>query len=233
MNKDIVACSGGKDSTALALLLHETGVSFDLLWTSTGNEPPGVREHIERLAEYTGADLVQLGAPTLFDTIEQNRMIPNFWARFCTRQIKIEPCIAFFHTLPRGHTLHVGLRADEPTRVGIYDELVDRRFLLRELEWDVEDVVNYVNEQGFVPPTRTDCMLCPFQGLRDWYWLWSTHPEEYRLGCRIEAALGHTFRSPSRDSWPTALVDLGHEFYRGTPLPNRVIDRTTCRVCTL
>jgi hypothetical protein len=160
-------------------------------------------------------------------------MIPNFWARFCTRQIKIEPCVEYFSRLRPGAVLHVGLRADEPEREGIYDEMVNRRFLLREMGWDVEDVIGYVKHKGFEPPHRTDCMLCPFQGLSDWHWLWTTHPEEFRRGCRIEHDMGHTFRSPGRDTWPTALVDLSHEFYRGRKLPRRSIDRSVCRVCTL
>lgn len=232
--RDIVACSGGKDSTALALLLHDQGIEIDLFYTATGNEPPDVRAHIERVAAFTGAEVIEPQTPTLFGCIEQERMIPNFWARFCTRRIKIEPCIAFFASLPpHEHVLHVGLRADEPERVGIYDELVDRRFLLREIGWDVEDVLGFVRARGFEPPRRTDCMLCPFQGLHDWYQLWIERPEEFRRGCRIEARYGHTFRSPSRDTWPAALVELSYEFHRGRPIPKNLIDRTPCRVCTL
>ena len=231
--KDIIACSGGKDSTALALLLHDRGVPCDLFWTSTGNEPPGVEEHITRLAAATGARLITPPAPTLFDVIEQERMLPNFRARFCTRQIKIEPCIAWFREHGAGITLHVGLRADEPEREGIYDEMVERRFLLREVGWDVEDVIGFVKARGWEPPHRTDCMLCPMQRLGDWAWLLATHPEEYQRGIDLEDQLGHTFRSPRRDTWPAGLRDLAAEFAKGRAVPTRVIEHRPCRVCTL
>lgn len=231
--RDIVACSGGKDSTALALLLHEQGVDFDIFWTPTGNEPPDVVPYLERLVQHVGARIISPPAPTLFETIERNRMIPNFWSRFCTRQIKIEPCVKFFRALSADHILHVGLRYDEPERVGIYDDVINRRFLLRELEMDVEDVIGYNADRGFVPPKRTDCMLCPFQGLSDWKWLYERHPEEYRRGIQIENEYGHTFRSPSRDTWPAPLNELSYAFYRGRPIPKKRIDRTVCRACTI
>lgn len=40
--RQVVAFSGGKDSTALALRLHELGEAFSLLFTPTGNELPDV-----------------------------------------------------------------------------------------------------------------------------------------------------------------------------------------------
>ena len=49
----VVAFSGGKDSTALALRLAELGQEFSILNTPTGNEPPEVREHVERVIELT------------------------------------------------------------------------------------------------------------------------------------------------------------------------------------
>jgi len=232
MKKDIVACSGGKDSTAVALLLHDRGVPFDLLYTPTGNEPPGVWEHIQRLAEETGADIILPEAPTLFGLIDRFNAIPNFRMRFCTRMIKIEPCIKWFKDHGTGKVLHIGLRADEPDRKGIYDELVNRRFILREIDWDVEDVVEFVKGRGFEPPPRTDCMLCPFEALNDWFWLWRTYPEEYAKGIEIEDRIGHTFRKPKNDTWATDLRGLAAEFEGGRrPLKRRM--RTPCRVCVM
>lgn len=233
MKQDIVACSGGKDSTALALILHHLEVPFDIFWTPTGNEPPGVEEHVYRIAEATGADIIRPEAPTLLQAIAWENRLPSGLHRFCTRMIKIEPCIEWFHEHGRGITLHVGLRADEPERKGIYDELVNRRFMLREMGMDVEDVIALCASKGFPPPYRTDCMLCPVQRIADWYWLWTNYPEEYAHGILLEEVYGHTFRSPSRDTWPTGLADLAVEFASGRPIPMRRIEQRPCRVCTL
>ena len=88
--KLVVAFSGGKDSTALALRLHEKGIPFDLLYTPTGNELPGVRSHIDAVAQYTGARLIMPEAPTLVELITENRCLPNWRMRFCTPAIKID-----------------------------------------------------------------------------------------------------------------------------------------------
>ena len=87
----VVALSGGKDSTAMALRLAELGVPFKLLYTPTGAELPEVRAHIERIVQETGAELIDLGVPSLAELIEEQRCLPNFRMRWCTRMIKIEP----------------------------------------------------------------------------------------------------------------------------------------------
>jgi hypothetical protein len=51
-------------------------------------------------------------------------------------------------------------------------------------------------------------------------------------GVELEKELGHTFRSPGRDTWPADLESLGKEFDSGRKL--REYKRgTTCRVCSL
>ena len=57
------------------------------------------------------------------ECIRQNKMLPNFRARFCTRQIKIEPARKMMAAQGEVHH-YVGLRADEETRLGgIFDDI--------------------------------------------------------------------------------------------------------------
>lgn len=53
MGKRIMAFSGGKDSTAMAVLLAERGEDFELLFTPTGNELPELFSHIACQTERT------------------------------------------------------------------------------------------------------------------------------------------------------------------------------------
>ena len=230
----IVAFSGGKDSTALALRLTELGESFSLLHTATGNELPGVRDHALRVAEHCGAEFVDLEAPTLATLIEEQNCLPNWRMRWCTRMIKIEPALEFYEKNP-GQVICVGLRADEEGRIGIeadpltYD--VEIRYPLREWGWVEKDVIDYCAKQGFSPPPRTDCAVCFYQTLYEWWALWKNHPGEYEQGIQWELQTGHTFRSPQRDSRPASLADLRVDFDLGyKPKPRR--RKGMCRVCS-
>jgi len=227
----IVAFSGGKDSTAMALHLAELGEPFRMLHTATGNELPDVRVHIDRVVRECGCELIDLKAPTLGELIHKQRMIPNWWARWCTRMIKIEPCVKWIASHPRIR-LAVGLRADEEGRAGgTYKcEVV---YPLRDWGWDIDDVTEYCAEAGYSPPRRTDCAVCFYQTLHEWHVLWSEYPDEYAQGEAWEKLCGHTFRSPQRDSHPAALRELRLEFEAGYAPKARKKRGRMCRICSM
>lgn len=213
--------SGGKDSTVLAFLLKEREPELDMQYicTPTGNELPEMVEHWLNLGEKLGKPLIRITNQerTLYDIIDLNGMIPNFRARFCTRQLKIEPTIAWC-VRHAPVTLHVGLRADEETREGIYGDLVKSRFYFREIGWGLKQVLGYAvmlrEKFGIVIPERTDCGDCYHQRIREWWNYWRKYPDRFWHAAAKETAMGHTFRSPGRDTWPVSLADLGAEFQR-------------------
>ncbi|MEK7064616.1 MAG: phosphoadenosine phosphosulfate reductase family protein, partial [Patescibacteria group bacterium] len=138
--KKVVAFSGGKDSTAVALLLHERGEDFDLLFTPTGNELPELIGHIDRVVAKVGKRLILPPNRSLADWIDHFEALPNNRQRWCTRLIKIAPCIAYLKANP-GTVLCVGLRADEDTRQGLYGEHATYRYPLREAGMDLKAVL--------------------------------------------------------------------------------------------
>lgn len=235
---DVLAFSGGWDSTACAMRLWETGKQFTMLFTPTGDELPDLLEHVERVRAITGAKLVSPPNRSLEDWIATFSALPNFRQRWCTRLIKIVPCIEYLKANP-GSTLMVGLRADEEDRVGLYGEWATYRYPLREWGWDRAQVERYVKSTGVLPPARTDCALCYGQRIGEWYALWRDHPERFARGVELETKYGHTFRSAQRDTWPAALKDLRAEF-EGGRVPKRVPlaqldenEHQACRVCRL
>jgi 3'-phosphoadenosine 5'-phosphosulfate sulfotransferase (PAPS reductase)/FAD synthetase len=241
--KHVVGLSGGKDSTALALWLVENEPrEYEFICNETGNELPEMVEHWSRLERILGSPLKRVRHSTdLMGLIEEQQMLPNFQARWCTRILKIEPTIEYMESLPEGSTLYVGLRADEEERRGLYGEDLTIRFPLREQGWTEGDVWRYLAKMGVTIPARTDCAVCYHQRIGEWKSLWQNHPERFAEGVRVEAATGHTFRSPDpkgnpersgRDSWPASLELLGKAFASGRPI--RKSKRTeSCRVCSL
>lgn len=238
-----VAFSGGKDSTALMYGMRERGEDFEAIFTPTGNELPQLLAHVDGIAFDLGVTVHRPPNPSLTDLIGKYNALPNWRQRWCTRQIKIEPCIEFLKERP-GSVLCLGLRADEEERQGLYGEWATYRYPLREWGWDIVAVWSYLRERGITVPKRTDCALCYGQRLSEWYALWREHPAEFARGEELEAQTGHTFRSPGRDSWPAGLGELRARFEAGY-LPQGVelqgnlfaedceVPETACRVCSL
>lgn len=238
----IVGLSGGKDSTAMALgLRRRTNQPLNFVCTPTGDELPEMEAHWRRLEEILGQQLIRLSLGwTLDSLIEHYGALPNWRQRWCTRRLKIEPFDGFLRQLVTDGPVvtYIGLRADEEDREGVdYGkgiEGVTCRFPLREWGWGVAEVWGLLDECGVCIPDRTDCAKCYAQKLIQWRNLWQLHPDIYAGGEAQEAATGHTFRSPGRDTWPAALKDLRAEFERGRPMRERKDDRgKVCRACTL
>lgn len=236
----VVALSGGKDSTAMALRLRETcpAMNFTYVCTPTGDEVPELWAHWKELENLLGKPLIYIRAKKdLNELIEHFKALPNWRQRWCTRMLKIEPYRAWLlNHLPA--ISYVGLRADEPERHGAdFQNIpnVEVKFPMREWGWGISEVRRYLQTRAVDVPQRTDCARCFFQRLPEWQDLWERHPDIYASAEAQETTTGHTFRSPSRDSYPASLADMRKEFESGRlPVYQRdLFAKTKCRVCSL
>lgn len=234
--RHIVGLSGGKDSTALALRLQEVepNTDWEYLITPTGDELPTMVAHWSNLEGILGKPLIRVTNHniTLNGLIQIQKALPNFRQRWCTRILKIEPTIAWcVKNAPV--LMHVGLRADEDEREGIYGDLVQSRFPFREWGWGVVEVWEYLKQRGIEIPKRTDCARCYHQRISEWRDLWRDYPFTYWEAAAQETKLGHTFRSPGRDTWPSDLEGLAKEFSNGRKIRGDGGQGHMCRVCSL
>jgi hypothetical protein len=244
--KHIVGISGGKDSVCLALALKEKEPrDYEYLITPVGNELPEMREHWLRLEGLLGKPLTRLqpfgSIDGLRHLIEKYRGLPNHRQRWCTRELKILPTIAYLKA-NAPCVQYVGLRADEEERQGIYGDVpgVTQRYPLREWGMDIEDVWRFLADRGIKIPARTDCAWCYGQRIIEWKRLWEQHPDLYEEAIKMEELTGHTFRSPNRDTWPAPLTLLREEFRAGRKVRGERVeleqyqnDQEACRVCRL
>lgn len=246
----IVALSGGKDSTAMALRLREMhpDIPYRFIITPTGNELPTMDAHWARLEALLGAPIERVKNRTLEDFMAAQEFLPSTRARWCTRLVKILPVLEFYSKLPAGSVAYVGLRADEEGRDGIYGETVKQVFPMREWGWNLADVNAYLKHRGVKIPIRTDCAFCPFQGADDWYQLWRDWPDIYARAEAWERRIGHTFRSPTakHGTWAASLEDMRLQFESGkltreekarqkrlTVVQEDDEEETACRVCRM
>ena len=241
----VVGLSGGHDSTILSLELRDREPRpYNYLCTPTGDELPEMFEHWRKCGEMLGRRIIPIMAKTLRQVIAEQGALPNFRMRFCTRIIKIEPYAKFLaeQALIGPVVSYVGLRADEPERVGgLYGHIdgVKTRYPLREWGWTETEVQAGLAARGVLCPTRTDCARCYHQRLGEWYMLWTANRDIFLDAVADEQRTGNTFRSPGRDKWPVALADLAAEFERGN-IPETSLNRMVreaqvggCRACTL
>jgi len=218
-------------------LAEEEPRDYTYVCTPTGNEPDEMFAHWRELGEKLGKPILPIMAGTLIGLIRKQGSLPNWRQRWCTRMLKIEPYAAWLAR--QGEcTSYVGLRADEEEREGgDYLSLpgVISDFPLRRWGVRLSDVIAGLKARGQSIPRRTDCRLCFFQRLIEWWEFWKSDPAGWAEGEAVEELTGHTFRSPGRDTWPASMKGLRERFERGDiPRDTRdPISDMQCRVCRL
>ena len=175
--KHIVGLSGGKDSTALALALKLLEPrDYIYICNPTGDELPEMEEHLKKIERLLQAPILRVTSGMTFtELIYKENMIPSFRARFCTRILKIEPTQEFINRFDNA-VLYVGLRADEQSREGV-DYGVECRFPFKEQGWKLNDVWKFLDSHKITIPARTDCAMCFYQRIGEWWDLWHHYPE--------------------------------------------------------
>ena len=215
----IVAISGGKDSVAMALRLSEAEPRDYLFCiTPTGRELPEMQAHWARLECLLGKPLTRIPGPSLVEAIVANNALPNWRMRFCTRLTKIEPFISYVSKNSPA-TCYVGIRADEiQDREGTNWQGIEgviQDLPLARWGWGINQVRAYLRERNVTIPPRTDCDICFYQQLPEWWRLWRDHKDRWAEGEALEQWSGHTFRSAERDSWPASMKELRLKFEAG------------------
>lgn len=124
MNKlrHVLGISGGKDSAALAIYLHEKypQIDFTYYYTDTGKELDETYQLLENIEIYLGKKIETLQSKEVTDTSENpfdfyyksfRGYVPSPTARWCTNFMKLQPFEKFIGTEPT--VSYVGIRGDE------------------------------------------------------------------------------------------------------------------------
>ncbi|MCP4552494.1 MAG: phosphoadenosine phosphosulfate reductase family protein [Bacteroidetes bacterium] len=241
----IVALSGGKDSSAMAMRLAEIKPrNYIYFCTPTGDELPDMEDHWQKLSRILKQPILRLrdpDYPTIYDLIDHFQMLPNWRARWCTRILKIETAQQFYN-LVKPAVIYVGLRADEEKRQGnkLYDADIKQVFPMQEWGWGIKEVQKYLREKGITIPRRTDCAMCFYQRIGEWWDLWKYYPDYFKKVADLEDKIKYTLMSPGKHkNWPHKLSDLSNEFKKGrvprgaNSQMDLFNDSSKCRVCSL
>lgn len=191
--RHILGLSGGKDSAALAVLMHGRVPGMEYFFCDTGKELPETYEFLDRLRARLGITITHLSAERGFDhwLDVYGGLLPSPKMRWCTKQLKIVPLEQFVGDDEA--VSYVGLRADE-ARDGYISTKPNIRavFPLREEGLVRADVVRLLEDSGIGMPSyyrwrsRSGCYFCFYQRKIEWVRLAEEHPEMFARAVAYE-----------------------------------------------
>lgn len=200
-----LSLSGGKDSTALLLLMIERGLPIDtVIWADTGMEFPEMYGHIAKVDEYLfrerGLHITALRPSTSFEYLmleipQQKKSAidrriamgqslngygwPGMRVRWCTGQLKTHLITKELNRLKGKHQLqqYIGIAADEAWRC--------KELNYPLVEWGITEAqaLQVCYDRGFdfgglyEIYHRASCWCCPFQRIGELRSLRKHHPE--------------------------------------------------------
>ena len=127
----ILNLSGGKDSTALAILSKLRGIKYDyIVYADTGKDWGVITEHLNKLERYLGQKIIRLQPAKSFEYLMLDHVKTkgknkgkrgygwsNMLCRWCTGMLKTNTINVFCRTLGDTCVHYIGIAADEPKRV--------------------------------------------------------------------------------------------------------------------
>ncbi|CAA9337000.1 MAG: Uncharacterized protein MSMEG_1245 [uncultured Gemmatimonadetes bacterium] len=210
--RHILGLSGGKDSAALAVLMHKRVPEMEYFFCDTHKELPETYEYLNRLEARLGIKITRLNPERGFDywLDIKNGFLPSPNIRWCTELLKIQPIEAW---IGDDHAVsYVGIRADE-NRAGYISTQPNIRpvYPFKEEGLVKADIFRILDESGVGVPSyykwrsRSGCFFCFFQRKYEWIRLADEHPvlfwkavayeEEHRDGRTFTWSQGESLRA--------------------------------------
>ena len=188
--RHILALSGGKDSSALAVYLRDKVPQLEYVFCDTKKELDETYHYIEKLTSFLHIKITYLHYEERqgFDDILRMKrgFLPSANSRWCTEYLKLKPYEKFIGSDPV--VSYVGIRADEPHRQGYISGKtgVTTVFPFAEDGLVKADIYRILEDCGLGLPryyqwrSRSGCFFCFFQQKREWVGLLENHYDLFR-----------------------------------------------------
>jgi len=188
--KHVVSFSGGKDSTAMLLMMLEKGMQVDqIIFADTTLEFPEMYEYIDKIENYIGREIIRTKPKKSFDEWcygeitrgkrkGELRGLPLvLFGCYWMRESKVNAVKSY--TI--GNYVYFGIASDEYKRAKPKPDITAIYLLV---EWGITEIecLDYLRERDLINPLykhvkRTGCWLCPKQGKRSLKHLFTYYPE--------------------------------------------------------
>jgi 3'-phosphoadenosine 5'-phosphosulfate sulfotransferase (PAPS reductase)/FAD synthetase len=191
--RHILGISGGKDSTALAVLLHKEIPEMEYFFCDTHKELPETYAYLDRIEARLGIKVERLSAKRGFDhwLDLHGGMLPSPQMRWCTIMMKIKPLEKF---IGEDEAIsYIGIRADE-RRDGYISTKSNIKpvYPFKERGLVKKDIIQILEDSGIGMPnyyrwrSRSGCFFCFFQRKYEWVMLEKEHPDLFAQAIAYE-----------------------------------------------
>jgi Phosphoadenosine phosphosulfate reductase family len=191
--RHVLGLSGGKDSTALAVLLYKDFPDMEYFFCDTHKELPETYEYLDRIEARLGIKIQRLSSERGFDhwLDVYGGFLPSPNSRWCTKQMKIIPLEKFIGDDEAFS--YVGIRADEKRDgyVSIKPNITPV-FPFKEQGLVKADIIRLLEDSGIGMPdyykwrSRSGCFFCFFQRKYEWVMLAQEHPDLFAEAVKYE-----------------------------------------------
>lgn len=204
-NNHIVSFSGGKDSTAMLLMMIEKNMPIDdIVFCDTGMEFPIMYDHISRVEQYIDMEITIIKSEKTYEYylgehVKKNGQVgyghPDFRNRWCTQMLK-KSVFAKYLKGKKDVTEYHGIVFDEKHRTENNNEKNIRYPLV---EWEIieREALQYCYDKGFdwgglyENFMRVSCWCCPLSRIGELKTLYNEYPE---LWAKLEELDKKSFR---------------------------------------
>jgi len=207
---NIVSLSGGKDSTAMLLMMIEKKIPVDyIVFFDTSWDFPEMLRHIDKLEKCIDMKIIRLKYKTSFDEGIKKWGFTSFNSRWCTAR-KVDT-INKFCNKHKPYMQFIGYSFDERKRI---KKTIGYCYPLVDWKMTEEDALKYCYKKGFSwdglykKKKRVSCWNCPLQTLSDLKVLWSDFPEYWQRLIKMQEKSKRQFR------WDYTLEELDERFRR-------------------
>ena len=198
--RHILALSGGKDSSALAVYMKTRIPEMEYVFCDTDKELDETYEYLNRLEVYLERKIVRLKTEGMgFDDLLKMRrgFLPSPQMRWCTEYLKIKPYEKYIGD--DNVFSYVGIRADEMHRkryISTKPNIIAKYPFIEKgiRRKDVIDILNttFVGGKPIGLPnyydwrSRSGCYFCFYQQRREWVGLLENHPDLFQKAMEYE-----------------------------------------------
>lgn len=207
--KHIVSLSGGKDSTAMLLMMIEKGMPVDeIVFMDTAMEFTAMYEHIKKVERYIEREITTIKGANDFEYYlykhkkksKRNKNLGYGFPRkkrnrWCTSRLKTEPFNKYIKAKYNNEAIrYIGIAYDERERCKNYNYPL--------VEWKITEkqALEYCYSKGFdwgglyEKFDRVSCWCCPMHPLRELKNLYKYYPKYWQQLKEWESKTYNNFR---------------------------------------